>query len=1219
DSDPNGTKLHVAPDLVPPLVEAKDGQAFVSQNTVRFKASDKPGTVYLTYEAVNASGQKDAGYVTIQVTAPDAKTNSAPLARDLTGRVLSASKTRISVPLDGIDPDGDSVQLVGLASAPQKGRVDVGADYLDYQAIGDATGTDTFTYRVRDRLGAESTATVRVGIAPASTTNQSPYAVKDSVVMRPGRQVAVPVLTNDSDPDGDAFGLVANGLTVPDVAGLSAKVVGDRVEVTAPDRPTETSLQYTIRDERGASATGVLQISVADDVPLMTPIARDDVVRAEDIKDDVATVDVLDNDEDPDGTTGALTVTVDGDAATVGQGGRLHIPITDRDQLIMYTITDQDSLAASAFVHVPSLTSLPPSLISTKGVTVKSGQTVELPLRDYVRVAHGQGAVITEHEKVSALHGNGDDLVKDRSTLVYTSADRYFGPDAITFEVTDGTGPDDPAGNKATLVLPITVTPPDNQPPVFTNGQVEVAPGEDAASLDLRALTRDPDLGDLDGVTYRVSGGTAGMTARVDGQTLQVSADASTPKGTVGHFTIELTDGHTAPVTGTVDARVTASTRELAVATDDVIDQADQGKTVRVDVLGNDVNPFAADGRPLKIVAATTEAGDAAVEIAGDHLQITPASSFVGRAVVRYRVQDATGDPDREVEGHVLMTVQGVPAAPGTPTVSSVQDRTVVLSWSPPIDNGAPITKYTVTAVGGGYTKVCEATTCTLDGLTNNVVYSFRVVATNRVGDSPASPASAEARPDARPDTPQPPTLDYGDRSLKVAWATPPTPGSPVQSYNLEISPAPPSGIASKSKVTGNALTWDGLENGVAYQVRVQAVNLAPEPSSWSGWSASEIPARAPGAPGTPTTSMLQPVGSQAQMKVSWTAAAANGDAVSEYELSVMRGSSTLRTISVAGGATSQAVVVDASTTDYTYKVRARNKAGWGTYSSVSAPRRGVVAPGAPGTPTGTPGDKKIAVTYTAAAGNGALSSEIRYQYSLNGGAWQGSWSGTSNTITGLTNGTTYKIRVRAVSTVDGAAYTGPTSASSAGYVPFGAPGTPGATAKASGTNITFTWSAPSANGAAIDQTQVRYDGGTWQTVAGSGSATKSYGYSTTHKIEVRAHNKAGWGSIGSASATTAAQPKPKATAKTVPGGSVYKPGECTTSTCAYVAVKTENFPAGNYTITIRTSLGDSRTYSGFHLPANGTTNTSFFFGYPGETVQVQIVGWGYADAVSWY
>jgi hypothetical protein len=1056
---------------------------------------------------------------------------------------------RIHVPLDGIDPDGDSVELLGLDSAPAKGRVVAldGAD-IDYQADAALAGVDSFTYRVRDRLGREATATVRVGIAPADAANQAPYAMKDAVAMRPGRTVAAPVLTNDSDPDGDAIGLVAGRLTLPDVPGLTAKVVGDRVEVTAPDRPVETSLQYAIQDARGAQAIGVLQVSVKAEVPLLRPIARDDRVRPADVEDGRAVVDVRKNDEDPDGTVSALKLAVDDDSATV-EGGKVVVRLAEKAQLIPYTVTDEDAQDATAFIWVPSLRDLPPTLITAKGVTVRSGETIALPLDEHVRVARGSGAVITEAGKASALHGNGDALVKDQRTLVYTSAKGYFGPDAITFEVTDGTGPDDAAGNKATLVLPVTVLPPDNQQPTFTNGRVAVAPGEPASSLGLRALTADPDAGDIDRVTYRVVGDLPrGVSARVDGQRLEVTADASTPKGTAATVGIELTDGTTAPVTGSVAVTVTASTRPLATANDDIVAAAHQGETVRVDVLDNDVNPFAADGAPLTLIGAVTETGRGVAEVAGDHVQVTPDGAFVGRMVVRYRVQDATADVDREVDGRIILTVQGVPAAPGKPTVSSVQDRTVVLSWTPPVDNGAPITGYTVSAVGGGYSKQCTATTCTLDGLTNNVEYSFTVVATNAVGDSPTSPPSEAARPDARPDTPQPPTLDYGDRSLRVDWTTPPTPGSPVESFTLEISPAPPSGVAQKTKVTGNSLTWDGLENGVAYQVRVQAVNRAPEPSSWSAWSATEIPAAPPSAPGRPTTAMLEPVGSQAQMKVSWTAPADNGDAVSGYELAVMRGASTVKTLEPAAGATSQAVTVDTSTSDYTYRIRARNKAGWGAWSAVSAARRGVVAPGAPGTPTVKEGDRSLSVSFAPAAGNGATSGEIRYQYQLNSDGWAGGWTGTSGTISGLTNGTAYTVRVRAVSTVDGTAYAGAPSSASSPKTPYGMPGTAGAGASASGTGITYSWSPPAANGRPVTGVKVKIDGGGWVLRAPSGSLSGSYGYSETHTIHVKAVDSLGQeGPEAQASATTGAKPAPRVWATK---GSRHDVAGCTASNC---------------------------------------------------------------------
>ncbi|WP_194397206.1 Ig-like domain-containing protein [Microbacterium atlanticum] len=1217
DYHPNGDAIHVAPDLIPPLVEPEDGEIFVSQDTVRFRATDEPGTVYATYEAVDSTGQKDAGYITIQVLPVNADTNAAPRPRDLTARVLGGSRVRIAVPLDGIDSDGDSVQLMGLASSPGKGRVvETGSDYLIYEAFDETAGVDAFTYRVRDRLGAEATASIRVGIAPPEGVNQAPYAVKDAVLMRPGRAVAVPVLANDSDPDGDEFGLIRDGLILPDVPGLKAKVDGNRVVVTSPSEPVETSLQYTIRDARGAEAKAVLQITVAEDVPLQRPIARDDYVRAADVEDGVVDLEVLANDEDPDGTVDDLELTVADADARVLADGTVRITLGDRDRLAGYTITDRDGNEASAFIHIPALSSLPPTLISTDPVEVESGETVELPLGEHVRAAGGGTVIITEAAKVTAAHSDGSSLVKDQTTLVYTSSAGYFGPDAITFEVTDGEGPDDPQGRKATLTLPITVLPPENQQPAFVNGQMDVAPGEDPAVLDLAGLTTDPDPEDADRLRFEIVGGSpSGMTARIEGAELQVSAAADTRKGTGATIELRITDGTTDPIEGSVSVRVIASTRELPTANDDIVPEADQGRTVSVPVLENDVNPF--PDTPLKITTALVETGQGDVDFAGSDVRVTPDAKFFGTMVVRYRVQDATGDPDREVEGRIRLTVQGKPDAPGTPVVSSVQDRTVVLSWTPPANNGAEIERYLVTSTAGNYEKECLATTCTLDGLTNNVEYNFVVVAENRVGPSDPSAPSETARPDARPDTPAAPALQFGDRSLTVSWATPTTPGSPVEKYTLEISPAPPSGMSQKADVVGNSLVWDGLQNGVAYQVRVQAHNRAPEPSSWSTWSVSEIPARAPDAPGAPSVNRLDPVGDQAQLEVVWNPPADNGDAISSYELQVLQGSSVVRTITgIPGSQTRQAVNVTTSTTDYTFRVRASNKAGWGEWGASSAPRRAFGVPGAPtNVQASTPrGDSTIDVTFTPAAGNGANAGELQYEYSLNGGGWQ-AFSG--RTIGGVGNGTTYTVRLRAYTALDGVRYNGDPSAQSNGAVPYGPVRNPGVSATRDGTNITFQWSAPAENGRRITQMQIRIDGGGWQNVANNGSRTNSYGYSERHTIDARAQDAEGqWSNVVSDAATTVDRPRP--TAQTVKGASGSW-GDCSSASCAYMAVDVTNFPAGNYRLQCNDGNSSWGGGSTTWVPANGRARANCYHGYPGARVWVTIVGWGDAAPMNWY
>ena len=1130
DYHPNGDAITLSPTLIEPLLDPADGEIFVAEDVIRFKAGPEPKTVYATYEVVDSQGQKDAGYITIRIVGPDDGTNSPPRPQDVTIRALQGTTVRIPIPLNGIDPDGDSVQLVGQDSAPTKGRItEVGEAWLVYEAYPSSVGTDTFTYTVRDKLGAKATATVLVGIIPASESNQAPYAQKDLVSARPGRTLAVDVMANDSDPDGDPIAIRESGLQAP--ADITASVENGRVMVTAPQAPGEYTVIYTIVDRWGATADGTLLLSVSPDAPLATPIARDDIVPVADALDrPFVDVNVRENDDDPDGTIEALSVSVDAAeaGATVLPEQNLRIPLLPTPQVVTYTITDQDGLTASAFVSVPGIDDLPPVLRpGIEPIVVNDGQTVDIELSDYVLVAEGKTARLTEAAKVRAANSNGDELVVDENTMRYTPKTRYDGPDALSFEVTDGTGPDDPAGKKAVLVIPIRVISDFNTPPSFVGASVDVAAGDGDGVVDLRSYSQDPDDGDLENLSYSVTGGAGeGVTARIDGGTLTVTAAPDAPRAPSA-LQIEVSDGVNPAVTGTVTVNVLSTTRTPPSATDDVVDQAAQGQTVSVPVLANDYNPF--PETPLQISQVAVETGSGNASISGSDLSITPAADFVGTMVVRYRITDATGDADRQSDGRVRLTVQGRPDAPSTPTVTSIQDRTVVLSWTPPVNNGAEITTYTVTSQNG-YSKSCASTTCTLDGLTNDVEYTFTVTATNSVGVSDPSPASAPARPDARPDQPQPPTLVFGDKKLTVNWVTPPTPGSAVQSYNLEISPAPSLGAPSRYGVTGNSLVWEGLENGTAYTVRVQAVNRAPEPSEWSTFSAAEIPAGVPDAAAAPTTTRLNPVGNQAQMQVSWTPPAENGDAIKTYSLTVLRGGAPVRTID-AGTSTSQAVTLDINETDYSFSVVATNKAGNGASSPASAPRRAFVPPGQPGTPSVT-AEGNGSITFSRgsnASGNGATQGELVYQYSLNGGGWSAiPGNAASYQVTGLSNGTSYTVQVRAVTPLDGANYEGPASGSSNAGVPYGPLAQPSVSASGNAKSVTLNWQAPNGNGRPITSVQVFIDGGLNSTAA-SGSVTVGDAYSESHSIRVVVTDSAGQTSENSTSASSGAAPPKRA------------------------------------------------------------------------------------------
>ncbi len=378
-----------------------------------------------------------------------------------------------------------------------------------------------------------------------------------------------------------------------------------------------------------------------------------------------------------------------------------------------------------------------------------------------------------------------------------------------------------------------------------------------------------------------------------------------------------------------------ASTRPLARANPDTVDDAHQGKAVTVPVLANDSNPF--PDTPLEIVAASVETGSGDVSYSGGDVVVTPADSFVGVMVVVYRIQDATKDPDRMVEGRVQLKVLGKPEAPSTPQVVEVRSKTVVLTWDPPNNNGADITGYTVRSQNG-YEKACGTTTCTLDGLTNNVEYTFTVYATNAVGDGPASPASAVARPDEKPDPPAAPTLEFGDKSLTVTWTNKTyTDRSPIETVDLEISPAPKGGAVQVTALSGTQYVWNGLDNGTAYSVRVRANNLAPDPSDWGEYSAEEVPAGLPDVPETPSASRAadSPLNG-GSIDVSWKAPFENGDAIKGYTLQRYKnGSRDGAALSLT--ATSHKATGLDNESSYTFTVTAENKAGRTAESSASA------------------------------------------------------------------------------------------------------------------------------------------------------------------------------------------------------------------------------------------------------------------------------------------
>ena len=868
DRSPIGLSLSLDPD-VQVMTGAELGTVFVTGNQVRLAAGSEAGVVRVLYTAVDSVGNRSTSTVTFEIIASSAA-NSAPVPKPLSAWAVQGQMTRIPVPLTGIDPDGDSVALVGIDQPPAKGSVVLGTEWLEYTPSDDATGTDTFSYIVEDRLGVQGRARVRVGIAPPGSQNHNPTAVPDSVTVRPGREVSINVLSNDLDADGDALYMDTDPATVSvSDPAATVTVAEDLVTVKAPATNGVFVVAYQIEDGRGGRAQGQLTVTVDADAPLRAPIARDDVVPVSDLPSDSkpVSVAVLVNDEDPDGTTAELKVSSDASGVSVS-GQNLLISPDARRRLVVYTVTDPDGLSASAVVTVPGTDLLAPRLDTTRiPVAMRAGSTLTLDMHDYVLVRdNSRSPIITDASSVKFTGGLDSASLQDSTHITLSAPDTASGKASVSFTVRDGAS-DDASALTSTLTIPITIKPARNLPPRLTPTPILVGQGE-SVTVDLTQMVDDPDDQAKGSFEYRVVKAPGGVDVSLDGYNLTVSGKKDQPKGPVGAITVSVDDGSGA-VNADIPVTIVKSSKPLVTTTEARI-KAKAGQTVDVNLSEYTTNPFP---DPLVVLDASVHVGQGTASGNGNVLSVTPKAGFHGDMIVVYRVMDATNDPDRVVQGRVVVKVLDRPEPPQNVKATAMGSQTAFVQFDEPASNGGTISGYTVTDLLDGRTYNTTKPGMQIKGLTNGAKHRFTVVATNEAGDSDPSAPSAEVKVDVEPDQMAAPTVVGSDGTLDVTWAEPHNEGSKIQTYTVFLYPE--SGgqpIPYTAAGTERKMTISGLKNGALYSVRIQAQNDADKPSLLS----EATGAHPHGAPDQPTDVRAVAVTADkdpnlATVEVSWT------------------------------------------------------------------------------------------------------------------------------------------------------------------------------------------------------------------------------------------------------------------------------------------------------------------------------------------------------------
>ncbi|WP_169053953.1 Ig-like domain-containing protein [Agromyces sp. H66] len=833
DHHPDGTALHVLPELAE--VTADDGLAFVDGDRVRFQAPDEPGTHTVVYTIGDDYGQTARARVAFTVIAKDAGENRAPLPTPLTSRTFAGSAVSVDIPLDGLDPDGDSVVLTGIATAPNLGRiVERTSTTVTYEAFAGSTGTDSFSYELQDAFGATATGVIRIGVIPRPAVALPPNAVDDAMEMKPGRTASVEVLLNDSDPSGYSLKVV----DLPDVDdGIEAEIRDRRrVVVTAPDEEGAFTVRYEISNGRGGADTAFLQIAVREDADVLPPTAEDQVIEPEDVLDvDSVTVRPLDDATNPGGLVDDLTVTLAGPnagRAEVLPGGDIEVKPGRERYAVAYRLTNEiDELHATAFVIVPPSSSpeieeeapvVPaPYLADLDPVIVPMNGRISWDVADLVIVPSGRPALV-----LSAVGSDSrESSYVDGTTLQYVPAQDYRGAAAVTFEVTDGASADDPEGRKALLTLPVTVGDPnfEDTPPTFTPRAETIEAGETALEIDLRSSSDHPNPDLIAQFGYgNLAGATADIQASIDGGVLRMSAPLGVLPGASTRLTFDVSFREFT-VPGYVDVKVVSSTRAKPQAVDDGPVYLTRSDSADVDVLANDFNPFPEEA--LRVIGAELDQLDvgssASVSFTATGITVRTGASFTGELSIIYRIQDATRDPARETQGRVTVIVRDRPDQPKAPTATA-GDGYADVTWQAPAPNNAPITEYLVSygTRTDSFPASAAGLTQRINGLTNGTAYTFTVRAVNEIGTSEPS-AGTTVTPYGTPTAPRNVQItSSGDApaDLTMTWGTPDSTGGGSVRYQWRLNGGAWNETSSRSASVNN-------RSAGTYTVDVRAIN----------------------------------------------------------------------------------------------------------------------------------------------------------------------------------------------------------------------------------------------------------------------------------------------------------------------------------------------------------------------------------------------------------
>ncbi|HYF67542.1 MAG TPA: Ig-like domain-containing protein [Ohtaekwangia sp.] len=675
------------------------------------------GTASITYTVNDIEGAT-SNIATVKITVNSI--NAAPVATNDAGSTNENEVLSLNILANDSDDTGlsaNSVDLDPLTENRQSTMAVTGGNFsvdaagiLTFTPTLNYNGQATVTYTVNDLEGVSSNmATVTITI---NDVNTAPVATNDSGTTNEDTAVNIDILDNDTDDIGLDVTTVdlstteagIQSVVVLSTGTFSVDATGILNYTPSPDFNGPATITYTVKDSEDAIsnvATVTITVNAANDLPVA---GNDAIVTDEDV---TASVNVLSNDTDPDGTVNAATVDIDVNTAgiqsirtttagsfSVSTSGLLAFtPAENYHGVSSIRYAVQDNLggisnAATVTITVNNINDAPVAgddATSTnqgvaKSINVLTNDTDDGSLDPLTVDLDPDTGGIQSSRATTA----GNYSVSSSGEVTFSPVATFSGTTSITYTVSDDAGV---VSNRATLSIEVIYI---NQNPVATN---DGASTDEDVPVSLNVVTNDTDDGSINPASVDLNTTLNGVqsTNTTPGGSWTVDATGMVT------FTPNLNFNGTATLTYRVNDNLGVAsnpatiTITVNVINDPPVAQPDVKTTnedilTTINILANDTDvdntilPSSVDLDPVTagIQSSVIKTEGTWTVNAEGVVTYAPTANFFGTALLTYTVNDNVGAKSNEV----AITV----------TVTSINDAPIALNDQPSTPQNVTVT-----------------------------------------------------------------------------------------------------------------------------------------------------------------------------------------------------------------------------------------------------------------------------------------------------------------------------------------------------------------------------------------------------------------------------------------------------------------------------------------------------------------------------------------------